>query len=177
MDFKDFKNLVLTRHSCRSFKDKAVEMEKLQAIVDVALLSPSARNSQPWKLTVLTGEVAKKATKAIILPTGQNSFVENCPSFIIIEEDWSLISPDMVERFKDRQFVAIDTGILTAHIVLAAKAIGLESCILGGFNEESLKQIIGTTNKIRIVVAIGYPTKEIEKEKNRRTPKPVQYLS
>lgn len=177
MNFNDFKNLVASRHSCRSFLDKEVELEKLQSIVDTALLSPSARNSQPWKLSVIYGDLAKKAAKTMISPNGHNSFVEKCPSFIVIEEDWSLIATDMLDRFKERQFVPIDIGIFTAHLVLAAKAIGLESCILGSFNEEALKEAIGVKNSIRLVVAVGYSTTEIVKEKNRKIPKPVQFLN
>ena len=59
---------------------------------------------------------------------------------------------------KNTDFTANDLGILTAHLVIAAEAAGVSSCILGWRNEETLREALGIRDPVRIpvVVAIGY---------------------
>ena len=42
------------RRSIRAFKDEAVARETIEALLDAAVLAPSAKNSQPWHFTVIT---------------------------------------------------------------------------------------------------------------------------
>ena len=49
-----FENLVKTRQSCRNFNDKPLEKETVKKIAEQAMLSPSACNSQPWKMYLVT---------------------------------------------------------------------------------------------------------------------------
>ena len=50
----DFKELARRRYSVRSYQSKPVEKEKLIALVETALLAPSAVNFQPWKFIIVT---------------------------------------------------------------------------------------------------------------------------
>ena len=47
---------IKSRISCRSFLQKKVDKSDLEKIIQLASLSPSGGNIQPWKLYVLTGE-------------------------------------------------------------------------------------------------------------------------
>jgi nitroreductase len=47
---------ILDRRSIRSYTDQPVETEKLEAIIQAAINSPSARNLQPWKFTVIRNQ-------------------------------------------------------------------------------------------------------------------------
>ena len=53
MHFEDFEALQRTRESCRVYSDKPVSRELLTHLVEVAGLSPSACNSQPWRFIVV----------------------------------------------------------------------------------------------------------------------------
>lgn len=57
-----------TRHSVRQFAQRSVEPETLQELFGLALRTPSWKNSQPWKVHVLTGPLketlANKLTAA-----------------------------------------------------------------------------------------------------------------
>ena len=48
-----FEELTKRRQSCRNFMDKPVEREKIEKMLSVARLTPSACNSQPWRLHVV----------------------------------------------------------------------------------------------------------------------------
>ena len=55
----DFTTLAATRQSTRAYDPvRPVEAEKLTAILEIARLSPSACNGQPYHVTVCRGEAA-----------------------------------------------------------------------------------------------------------------------
>ena len=61
----NFYEIAQNRQSCRSYDaNRAVEEEKLNAILEAVRLAPSACNGQPYHLTVCQGEVAKAVAKA-----------------------------------------------------------------------------------------------------------------
>ena len=49
----DFQQLAHDRYSCRSFSDRPVEGEKIDALLDVALAAPTAVDKQPWHMWVI----------------------------------------------------------------------------------------------------------------------------
>ena len=66
MEYTDFLQLVLSRQSDRAYdKERSVEAEKLERILEAGRLAPSACNAQPWKFVVITDrELALKVGKA-----------------------------------------------------------------------------------------------------------------
>ena len=66
MNLNEFKSLVLSRQSCRSFSDKEIAVNDLKEILNTALLAPSACNSQPWKVCwVSDRERVRKVARAV----------------------------------------------------------------------------------------------------------------
>ena len=86
MELKDIEQLYLHRQSCRAFDpDRPVSDELLTEICRLALLAPSACNSQPWKLLAVTGEKAK-ALAAGVQDLGMNKFASDAPAFVVVLE-------------------------------------------------------------------------------------------
>ncbi len=54
------------RKSIRGYKPEPVPMEILKKILETAMHAPSAMNTQPWEVTVLTGGTLDKVRKANI---------------------------------------------------------------------------------------------------------------
>ncbi len=54
---------IKTRKSIRSYKPDPVPKETLQKILDIAVQSPSAMNTQPWEFIMIGGEVLKTIGK------------------------------------------------------------------------------------------------------------------
>lgn len=52
--------MIEERRSIRKYKNKNVSREQIEAIVKAAILAPSAKNRQPWKYIVYTGEEKSK---------------------------------------------------------------------------------------------------------------------
>ncbi len=62
----DIVEAIRSRKSIRGFKPAPVPKEVLSEILDVARLSPSAMNTQPWEITVIAGEVLDNIKKGNI---------------------------------------------------------------------------------------------------------------
>ena len=60
----NFTEIAKVRQSCRKYNaERAVEDEKLTAILESARLSPSACNGQPYHITVCRGEKASEVAE------------------------------------------------------------------------------------------------------------------
>jgi nitroreductase len=53
----DIRDAILSRRSVRAFTGQPVSRELLAEVLEVARRAPSALNTQPWELTVVSGEV------------------------------------------------------------------------------------------------------------------------
>ena len=45
---------IRTRRSIRAFKDQSIERSTIERLLEAAAFAPSAKNSQPWRFTVIT---------------------------------------------------------------------------------------------------------------------------
>jgi nitroreductase len=57
---------IRTRKSIRGYKPEPVPMEILKKVLETAAHSPSAMNTQPWEVTVVTGETLDNVRRANI---------------------------------------------------------------------------------------------------------------
>lgn len=169
MDIREIEKLYLHRQSCREFTSRPVSKELIEEVCRLALLAPSACNSQPWKLIAVTGEKAKALAKGL-QDMGMNKFASDAPVLIAVVESKGNLTATVGSRFKDNDFLHNDIGILTAHLVLAADAAGLGTCILGWRNEEKLRPVLGLDKNARIpqVIAMGYPPEDYPTRPKKR---------
>ncbi len=165
----NFTEIANNRQSCRAYDaERAVEQEKLDAILESARLSPSACNGQPYLMTVCRGEYAKAVAKAV-QGVGMNKFADNAPVLIVISEKPYVASAALGAKVKGNDYRSIDIGILAAYITAEAAAQGLGSCILGWFDDAKLREICHLDAPARLVITVGY-AKEGDKlrEKKRK---------
>lgn len=152
----NFTEIAKNRQSCRSYDPtRLVEEEKLKAVLEAALLSPSACNGQPYKITVCQGEAAKKVAGAV-MGMGMNKFASDAPIMIVISEDKYVKSAALGAKLKGNDYRSIDIGILSAYITAEATAQGLGSCILGWLDDEKIREICSLEYPVRLVITLGY---------------------
>ena len=178
MAYTDFLQMVQARQSDRSYdKERPVEPEKLERVLEAARLAPSACNAQPWRFVVITDkELAQKAGKAAA-GLGMNKFAKDAPVHILVVEESANITSLLGGKVKGKHFPLIDIGMAAAHISLAAEAEGLGSCILGWFDEKELKQLAGipASKRLLLDIVIGYPAKEKRKKIRKPKEKVISY--
>jgi len=174
----DFLELVKARQSDRAYdKNRPVEPEKLERILEAARLAPSACNAQPWKFVVVTDpELAIKVGKASA-GLGMNKFAKDAPVHILIVEKSMNITSLLGSKIKDKYFPLVDIGIAASHISLAAEAEGLGSCILGWFDEKGIKDLLGIPQKKRLLldITIGYSLKPKKQKVRKPKEKVIAY--
>ena len=164
----DFLKLAKTRQSCRGYiEDKAVEPEKLEAILEAARLAPSACNGQPYQLTVCTGESAK-AVAAATQGMGMNKFASQAPVLIVVSEKPYVKSAALGAKVKGNDYRSIDIGIAAAYLPAEATAQGLGSCILGWLDDAKICKLCGLDAPVRLVITLGYAKNEAIREKKRK---------
>jgi nitroreductase len=57
---------ITSRRSLRAFLPTPVAQEDIEAILQVASRAPSGTNTQPWKVYVLTGDIKRRLSSAIL---------------------------------------------------------------------------------------------------------------
>ncbi len=152
----NFTEIAKTRQSCRSYDStRAVEQEKLDAILQSARLSPSACNGQPYHITVCTGDTALAVAKTT-QGMGMNKFASQAPVLLVISEMPYVRTAAVGAKLKHNDYRSIDIGIVSAYITAEAAAQGLGSCILGWFDNDKIKSICELNGDVRLVICIGY---------------------
>ena len=152
----NFTEIAENRQSCRSYdSEKAVEREKIEAILNCARLAPSACNGQPYFLTACTGEAAKEVARAT-QGMGMNRFATEAPVQIVISEMPYNKTAAIGAKMKKNDYRSIDIGIVAAYITAEAASQGLGSCILGWLDSDKIKKICDLDGEVRLVICIGY---------------------
>jgi nitroreductase len=166
----NFSEIAKNRQSCRFFDNtKQVEDEKIKAILESTVLSPSACNAQPYHFTVCKGEKAKEVAEAT-RGMGMNKFTEDVPVMIVISEESYNKTAGIGSKIKDNDYRSIDIGIATAYLTSEATAQGLETCILGWLDDKKIRKICNLKHAVRLVIALGYPKENYElRDKKRKS--------
>jgi len=156
----DFLQLIARRQSVRRYQDKPVEEEKLAQLIEAVRLAPSASNSQPWKLIVVNEPALKDKVARATFSTlvSFNSFVLQAPALAVLVIEKPGIVTQIGGLLKDREFSLIDIGIAAEHFCLQAAQLDLGTCMLGWFDEQTVKQLLNIPNNKRIglIIALGY---------------------
>lgn len=167
----DFSELYMKRESCRNFNGEAVPREALEKIAEAGRFAPSACNSQPWHFYIVSGDRCADMRKALQW-FGTNKFTDKATAFIAVVGAKANYPERVGQAICGRDFSNIDIGIAVENMSLAARDLGFGSCILGGFYEGKVKEIIGADKKskdrVKLVLAVGCMENAAPKNKSRK---------
>lgn len=167
-----FEELQKKRESCRVYSDRPVAREDLLHLIDVARLSPSGCNAQPWKFIIVDEPEARKK----MLPCLQDGPLNGCPwgdrvpAFLIICEDEAHLKPGVGEHYGSQHFAQMDIGMMAMALCLEASDMGLGTCMIGTINQEKIHEAFGipAERPARLLITVGYPAKEGEPRRKDR---------
>ncbi len=159
---------IKTRRSIRKYRDKPVEEEKLQAVLEAVRMSPSWANFQCWRLVVVKDkDVRAKISvlsyvESLFAPLGYKSnpsakALAEAPVVIVLCAD-----PAKSGTLWNQNYYLVDAGIAAQNLMLAARGLGLGSVFVGIHDEEKLKKLLNIPAGIRTVglFPLGYPFEE-----------------
>lgn len=173
-----FLKLIEKRQSDRKYIERTVEREKIERCLEAARLAPSASNSQPWTFIVVDEPElkAKVAVKCIGPLRSFNNFVPQAPVIVAIVMEKPKLTTEIGGRIKQKEFPLIDVGIAAEHLCLQATEEGLGTCMLGWFDEKSVKSLltIPEEKSIPLLITLGYtPDNYKHRKKIRKSPDKV----
>lgn len=155
---QDFLTLAKERYSCRSFSDHAVEKEKIDKIIEAAIAAPTAGNKQAWYAWVVEDEISQ----AVVRASTPCHF--DAPVLIILG-----VKPEEAgaSRSSGINFADVDGGIVGAHMLLAARDLGLDGLWVGDFNADAIQEAFTETDGYRMIgiFPIGYAADDAEPSK------------
>ncbi|MDR1258269.1 MAG: nitroreductase family protein [Tannerellaceae bacterium] len=144
--------LARKRCSIRQYSDLPVEKDKLEYILEVARLAPSACNRQPWRFLIVTSEEGREKLHR----TYAREWIKPVPLFIVIcgdhEQSW--------KRPADgKDHLDTDAGIVMEHICLAAAEKDLGTCIICHFDAALLSVELNLPGSVEpvAIIPVGYP--------------------
>ena len=153
------RDLILKNRSYRRFhQNYEITKDTLKQLVDLARLSPSARNAQPLKYFLSnTPEINAKIFPHLgwagyLKDWSGPSEGEKPAAYIVVLNDTTITSNYFC-----------DDGIATQSMLLGAVEKGLGGCIIGSVNRQSLQTDLSLPDKFRIihVIALGKPKEEV----------------
>lgn len=165
----DVFSAIKSRKSIRAYKDRDIESEKLERILEAGRLAPSAMNRQAWKFVVVTDPQTRE--KLAAAANGQ-MFVARAPVVIV----GCGLDPAKVMSCGQHAYT-IDLSIAMSYMILEAHELGIGACWLGAFNEEQVKSILGIPDEVRVVtvVPMGYPAENPEKRSRKEIDEIICY--
>ncbi len=137
---------IRTRYSARQFlPGKPVPRELIEQIIDAGQRAPTARNVQPWEFVVVT-DPAMRRSIAELAEYGR--FIAQAPVCVVV-------------LCKDTKYYLEDGCAAVENILLAATALGVQSCWVAGDKKAyapEIVQMVGApdTHKLIALVPLGY---------------------
>ncbi len=108
---------------------------------------------------------------------GMNHFTKQAPVHILLVEEKVNLTSGIGGWVKQKDYAQMDLGVVAAHIVLAAHAEGLGSCIVGWFNEPRMRELLSIPDSKRVWldIVIGYSTQSIRPKKRKANSEIISY--
>lgn len=198
----DFKELAEKRRSIGHFDSKGnIKEDVLRKIMELAVLSPSAYNFQPWNILAVKSDENKKklydlggkqqkildASITLILIGDRNGYNIHNPVWKDIREKLGEDKMEKILAANERlygsteerkiKFGEVNTGLFAMSIMYAAQYYGLNSHPVGGIDFEGIKRDFDIKGEKEVVmlICLGY-FDESKTLKPRKKGKPSKKL-
>lgn len=158
---QSFMETVMARRSIRRFESRAIEDEKLTRILEAARWTPSWANTQCWELVAVENPEVLEQIGAELSPKNPATLaITKGPlTLAICAEKKKSGFYKGVPSTKFDDWLMFDLGLMTQTICLAAHEEGLGSVIVGAFNHDKVKALLGLPEQYEVVALLpmGYP--------------------
>lgn len=146
------------RHSIRRFKDKEIEKEKIQLILEAANSAPSAGNLQAREIFLVKDNQKKQELTEAAL--GQD-FIAEAPVVLVFFANPQRSASKYGQRgeelycIQDATLSAICTWLETVELDLGA-------CWVGAFDDEAVKEVLEIKEDWQpvVILPVGYPDEQ-----------------
>ena len=180
----EFKNILEERFATKKFDGKKIDQDKIEQIMEMIRLSPSALNLQPWKIKIIADEDLKEKLSPASMDQPQ---IKSCSHLLVFCANSNLKGnadklindlkasgiPEKNIQFLEsvlNNFLRMFPGEEGIHeaqqnafipaitAIYAAKSLGIDSCPMQGFNPAAYSEILELPDTLvpTIIVPLGY---------------------
>lgn len=194
-------NIFEERKSIRKYKADNIKKEDIDEIIKAGILAPSAKNRQPWKYLVYTGDskndflnemekglLRERDTDKKLLPESQNGLPDAFFTLKVMREAPILIviinsngtSPYNPINSDNRIIEICDTlsiGASVQNILLKATELGYGTLWVGNtcFAYNELINFIGTSSQLVGAISMGVPNEHPNPRPRKKIEDVVEY--
>lgn len=145
----DFTKVIRERYSCKKFDGRQIQKEQLDAILEAGRLAPTARNLQEQKIYVVQSDAGLEKIDRIT-PCRYGA-----PTVLIVAFDKGNV---FVYPGGKRDSGIEDATIVATHMLLAAKAAGVESCWINFFDPKAAAEefALPENEEVLMLLDLGY---------------------
>ncbi len=158
----NIKELLKKRISIRKYQSKPVSKKIIYELLDAARLSPSSKNTQPWKFKIIQDSKTKKILKKFNV--FKQDFVYSAPIILVCCSDLNAYKKSRNKKYSSyrKKWALVDLSIACSNLVLKATELGLGTCYIGLMQEKKLKKLLNIPKDYIIPynITIGYPEKD-----------------
>jgi nitroreductase len=179
-------NLLSRRRMVREYENRPVEPASLERILQAALRSPSAGNSQGVSLIVIQsprirGQVANLAGEDDWVARGFPAWLSSAPVHLILCAEPEVYrlryqEPDKHEAVKEWPvaYWQVDAGCMMMTLLLAAVEEGLAAGFQGIHNLPGLPELLGIPPEVEPIglITLGYSQSQRRGHSSGRGPRP-----
>jgi nitroreductase / dihydropteridine reductase len=164
----EFKDLVMQRYATKKFNGKRISDDRISDLLELVRFAPSALNLQPWKIKIVTDQKIKEQ----LLPASNNQQqVTTCSHLLVfcadtdyngliqrlealmqkngVPGDMKNMVLGMSREFtgkmsadQKRSWSQAQTYLALGNALNGAKALGFDSCPVGGFDPAEFSRIL-----------------------------------
>lgn len=173
----NFKELISKRRACKLFNDKKINEKDLHFILESGVLAPSSHGFEPWKFVVL--EQKEHNLKLSTLCYNQQNVASASHNIIFLARK-DLQSKDEFAQKQVRRFsgsseenfqkileiythnAQLQCYLAMMQMSLAAMSLGIDSCMIGGFEKAKVDNFLNLTYPFEtaVILSLGYKAHE-----------------
>lgn len=198
---------IVNRRAARAFRSDLISEEVLQEIFRLGLNSPSGYNLQPWRFIVVKEQENKEKLAACAFNQAQISQAPvvliccgdrrvNNADYIEEVIQLGMATGAVNDKYADYMRGAIPqlfeykpcfesleawtnrhTMLVVAHLMIVAKALGVDSCPMEGFVTAQVKEAFNIPEEVDVccLLPLGYADEPMKKYGGRFSPEKVCY--
>lgn len=156
VDYDSLLSLAIRRRSVRWYLQKPVARDLIDQAIQVALLSPSACNRQPFEFRIFDDPDQVKRIASI--PMGTKGFSDNFPVIIVVIGKLRAYYSE-----RDRHIIYIDAALAAMSLMYALETLKLASCPINWPDIESKEQQMSDLLNLEpderpiMLISLGHP--------------------
>ncbi len=146
------------RRSVRKYKADPVDSDQLKRVLEAAILAPSWKNLQCWKLIVVRDAEQKRALGDCLPESNpaKRAVSETAPLVLVL-----CANPEESGDLGGKDYYMLDAGLAMQQLMLAACAEGLGTCWVGWFDEEDVGKVLNVPAGYRVIAMTPLGTPEV----------------